>query len=113
MADPNLHDFYNRVSRIEIGRAQGFGFEAVGTLGLSHYRRAPRKRTPILAPLLIVLATAIGLKGAILYNVGETTYNQRVAEMRVGDDFERLGAVLMRADPATVRVSELIRNLVH
>ena len=35
--DPNLNDFYSRVSRIEKSHAKGYGFEATGTVG----RKAP------------------------------------------------------------------------
>ncbi len=31
--DPNLNDFYSRVSRIEKSHAKGYGFEAAGSLG--------------------------------------------------------------------------------
>ena len=36
MYDPNMRDFYRRVGRIERTHAQGGGFEAAGTLGMTY-----------------------------------------------------------------------------
>jgi hypothetical protein len=109
VGDPNLRDFYSRVTRIEKARAHGYGFEAPGTLGLSHYHRTTRKRMPIVGPLFVVIVMSLFLKGAILYKIGEATYETRVAELMSGSDFDKVGGWLMQADPATIWVSEKIR----
>ncbi len=111
MADPNLRDFYGRVTRIEEARAQGYGFEAAGTLGLSHYHKTARRRIPVFGPLFIAVVMALGLKGAIHYKVGAATYDQRVESLMAGQNFDRLGGWLMQADPATLWVSEFIGEM--
>jgi hypothetical protein len=111
VGDPNLRDFYGRITRIEQARADGYGFEAPGTIGLSHYRKAERRRIPVLGPLFVVVLMALALKGAIHYKVGAATYDQRVESLQNGQSFDRLGGWLMQADPATVWVSNFIREM--
>ena len=108
MSDPNLVDFYGRVARIERARAKGYGFEANGTLGRSHYLRPVRQRRPMLRILIFASVCVFGLKGAILYKVGPESYEARVARLQTGEGFDRLGAWLMQADPVTVWVAEQI-----
>lgn len=110
MVDPNLKDFYGRVARIEKARSQGYGFEAEGTLGRSYYLRPSRTRKGVLAPMVVVLMCAFGLKGAIHYKIGGSIYQERVDTLMAGEGFERLGGYLMMADPVTVFVSDQIRT---
>ena len=114
MADQNMVDFYGRVSRIKKARAKGYGFEAAGTLGRSYYtQHAPaRPRFSILKPALIVLFSAFGLKGAIHYQVGGSVYSERVAELKSGEGFDRLGGYLMQADPVTMFVSAKLQETI-
>lgn len=113
MGDPNLRDFYGRISRIEEARANGYGFEAPGTIGLSHYRKTQRRRIGFIGPLFLAIVMALGLKGAIHYKVGSATYDQRVESLMAGQSFDRLGGWLMQADPATLWVSQFIREMVQ
>lgn len=108
MSDPNMVDFYGRVARIEKSRAKGFGFEAEGTLGRSHYTRPARRRRPFLGPVLFVLICGIGLKGAIYQSVGPASYDMRVEKLQAGQGFDALGGWLMQADPVTVMVADAI-----
>lgn len=108
MSDPNLVDFYGRVARIERARAKGYGFEANGTLGRSHYLRPVRQRRPMLRILIFAFVCVFGLKGAILYQVGPESYEALVARLQTGQEFDRLGAWLMQADPVTVWVAKQI-----
>ena len=101
MADPNLIDFYGRIARIERARSKGLGFEAAGTLGRSHYYRAPKKRRSLLAPLGLVALSIVGVKGMILHSVGADSYNDRVASLMSSEGFDRLGGWMMQADPVT------------
>ncbi len=114
MADQNMVDFYGRVSRIKKARAKGYGFEAVGTLGRSYYaQHAPsRSKTSLVKPALIVLFSAFGLKGAIHYQIGGSVYSERVAEMKSGEGFDRLGGYLMQADPVTMFVSAKLQETI-
>ena len=113
MADPNLKDFYVRLGRIEKIRRSGGGFEAVGTLGLSHYTRAQRRSTPIFRPLLVVFIAVIGIKGVIHHQVGAETYAARVEALRQGGSVDQLGAFVMQADPLTTFVSAQISDVMN
>ena len=113
MADPNLKDFYVRLGRIEKIRRSGGGFEAVGTLGLSHYTRAQRRSTPIFRPLLVVFLAVIGIKGVIHHQVGAETYGARVEALRQGGSVDQLGAFVMQADPLTAFVSAQISDMMN
>jgi len=110
MADPNLRDFYGRVTRIEKARAKGSGLEAEGTLGRSHYHRPYRSRRSVLKPIIFVLICAVGLKATIHFKVGAQSYDSRVAGLAAGEGIDRLGAFLMQADPVTLFVSGQIRH---
>ena len=114
MADQNMVDFYGRVSRIKKARAKGYGFEAAGTLGRSFYsQRAPsRAKTSVVMPVIIVLFSAFGLKGAIHYQIGGNVYSERVAELQSGKGFDRLGGYLMQADPVTIFVSAKLQETI-
>jgi hypothetical protein len=111
MSDPNLANFYGRIARIERARARGYGFEANGTLGRSHYMRPVRQRRPLLRVLIFAFVCAFGLKGAILHNIGPESYDARVARLESGKEFDQLGAWLMQADPVTVWVAEQIAEI--
>ncbi len=106
MTDPNLVDFYGRVAKINRDHARGYRFESVGTLGRSFYSRSPR-RSPLrfVMPLLTVALCAVGLKAAIHYSIGAEVYQARVDALMASQGFDRIGAYLMVADPATVWLS--------
>jgi hypothetical protein len=112
VGDPNLRDFYGRISRIEEARAQGYGFEAPGTIGLSQYRRGvTRRRRSLFGPIFVAVVMALALKGTIHYKVGASTYNARVEQLLAGQNFDKLGGWLMQADPATLWVSGFIKEM--
>jgi hypothetical protein len=107
-ADPNLRDFQSRVQRIEQARAKGYGFEAAGTLGRSHYVRPARRGISILKPLLFAFLVVVGLKGTIHFKVGGDAYQTRVDAMMAGEGFDRLGGWMMTVDPATRAISAFL-----
>lgn len=111
MSDPNMVDFYGRIARIQTARSKGYGFEAAGALGRSHYFRPARKRRAVFAPLMMIVACGLGLKGLIHSRIGADIYNARVELLISGTGFERLGGYLMMADPATVFVSRKVALL--
>ena len=112
MGDPNLRDFYGRITRIEQARSKGYGFEAPGTLGLSHHpRKTTATRRRIVGPLFVAAVMALGLKGTIHYKVGSATYDQRVESLLQGQGIDRFGGWLMQADPATLWVSGFIGEM--
>ncbi len=108
MIDPNLTDFYGRVTRIKKARAKGYGFEAPGTLGRSYYLQPQSKRRSRIWPVLFLLVCAVVLKGMIFYNIGAQSYNERVAALQAGDGIERVGGWLMQSEPATTFVADTI-----
>ena len=111
MFDPNIKDFYERVGRLNKAHAKGYGFEAVGVLGRSHYRQSPRKnRLRFLLPVAFLLMAGIALKGTVHYFVGAQTYADRVVELQNGAGFDKLGAAIMAADPLTLWVSKALRD---
>lgn len=111
--DHNLADFQARIARIEAAHARGFGFEAEGTLGRSHYIKPMRRRPRVLAPLLLLLICGVGMKGTILWRIGPDSYQSRVDQLAQGEVFDRLGSLLMQADPASRFVAQhLARYLV-
>ena len=56
--------------------------------------------------MLAVFACSVALKGAIYHQIGADLYQARVDNLMGGEGFDRLGGVLMQADPATVWVSD-------
>lgn len=109
--DPNLNDFYTRVSRIEKAHAKGYGFEAAGTLGRKAPSRHGSRLMKLVKPLVLVLAVGVGLKGVIHYYVGPQTYESRVGSLAAGSGFDPVGAWLMHADPGTLWVSGQLQSL--
>jgi hypothetical protein len=108
MTDPNLTDFYGRVSRIQKARAKGYGFEAAGTLGRSYYYRPTARRRSVIGPILFLVVCSLLLKGAIYHSVGASSYDDRVAQLMQGDGIERVGGWFMQVEPATLYVSDKI-----
>lgn len=113
MAEQNLVEFYARAARIEKARAQGFGFEAEGALGRSHYQRPKRRRLPVLAPVVVLLLCLVGLKVALLNQLGAATYDARVSAMQAKGGIAGLGAGLMAVDPVTAWTSAQLQGLLR
>lgn len=109
MMDPNLHDFYARVARLEQAHARGMGFEAPGAIGRSHYVTKRRRSIPILRPVLAVAIAVTLLKSTILYHTGAEAYSERVVELKAGAGFDRLGGLLMTPDPLSLFLAEQLR----
>ncbi|MBA3909804.1 MAG: hypothetical protein C0524_07910 [Rhodobacter sp.] len=109
--DPNLNEFYSRVSRIEKSHAKGYGFEASGTLGRKASSRAGARTFKVLKPLALALLIGVGLKGVIHYYIGAQTYESRVSALAAGAGFDPVGAWLMQADPATLFVSSQLQSI--
>lgn len=109
--DPNLNDFYSRVSRIEKSHAKGYGFEAAGTLGRKGANRSGSRLLKVVKPLVLVLAVGTGIKSVIHYYVGAQTYESRVSALAAGDGFDPVGAWLMHADPVTLWASGQMQTL--
>jgi hypothetical protein len=111
VGDPNLRDFYGRISRIEEAHARGHGFEAPGTIGLSRHPRPARRRRSFFGPIFVAVVMAFALKGTIHYKVGAATYDERVQTLLAGQGFDRVGGWLMQADPASIWISGFIQEM--
>jgi hypothetical protein len=109
--DPNLNDFYNRVSRIEKSHAKGYGFEAAGTVGRKASSRGRGLSFKFVKPLVVALVLGIGLKSMIHYYIGTQTYENRVSALAAGTGVDPVGAWLMHADPVTVWISGQLQAL--
>ncbi len=109
--DPNLNDFYSRVSRIEKSHAKGYGFEAAGTVGRKSSGRSGLRILKLAKPLVLALAVGVGVKGVIHYFVGAQTYESRVSALAAGEGFDPVGAWLMHADPVTLWVSGQLQSV--
>ncbi len=103
--DPNLNEFYSRVSRIEKTHAKGYGFEAAGTIGRKVPSRTGSKLVKLMKPLVFALLLGVALKGTIHYYIGAQTYESRVSALAAGEGIDPVGAMLMHADPVTLFVS--------
>lgn len=109
--DPNLNDFYSRVSRIEKSHAKGYGFEAQGTVSRKASSRTGSRLTKLVKPLVLAVVLGLGLKGVIHYYLGAQTYESRVSALAVGQGFDPIGAYLMYPDPVTLAVSGQLQTL--
>jgi len=113
MFDPNVKDFYERVGRLQLAHSQGYGFEAGGVLGRSHYRKPhPKIHLKLWLPVVFFMAATFCVKGTIHYFVGGQTYDARVEMMQNGEGFDKLGAALMAPDRVTLWISDAIRQSV-
>lgn len=113
MSDPNLRDFYGRITRIQDARSNGLDLEAPETFSSSQSRRSSRDGgNRWVGPLFFAVVLALVLKGAIHSKVGAATYDRRVDALQSGQSLDRLGGWLMQADPATLWVSQFISELV-
>lgn len=110
-ADPNLNEFYGRVSRIERAHRKGYGFEARGTMGRSSTWKRDRSAWRFVKPLLVVMAVGLVLKGAIHHYVGAELYADRVAVLMAGEGFDRIGGTLMQADAVTLAISGVVAEV--
>lgn len=109
--DPNLNDFYSRVSRIEKTHAKGYGFEAAGTVSRRAQSQNGWRALKLIKPLAIALVLAVGLKGTIYHYVGAQTYQSRVSALAAGDGIDPFGAWLMQAGPVTIWVADQLSAL--
>lgn len=105
MTDPNMTDFYGRVTRIQNARAKGHGFEAPGALGRSFYQREQPQRRSVAMPVLLVILCVLGMKGLIYQAIGAQTYDERVSGLMAGPGLEPLGGWMMQTEPATVFIA--------
>lgn len=121
MADPNLHDFQQRLARISAARARGRAFQTGDTADpsrpdpsrpdRSRPDRSPRRCGPLPGALAFVLCCGLGLKAVLLAQVGQASYADRIARLAQGGGFDRLGAALMQPDPVSRALARGLQRL--
>lgn len=108
MSDPSLTEFYSRIDKIEKARAKGYGFEAEGTLGRSHYQQGGRRlrlRLPFVRPVIALFICVTIVKALFLNQLGDAAYGERVSKLMAGEGIDRIGGFVMQADPVTRAVA--------
>ena len=120
MADVEARDFGKRVNRINKrhkktggGNATGRYVNSVNHDGLVVAR--VRRRGPSFpwkGVALCFLAFFI-FKGFMLAQLGEATYNDRVAKLQAGTVIEQTGAYVMSVDPVTNWVAAQIQSVLR
>lgn len=115
MVDRNLQNFYARLGRIEEINSEGGAFEAVGTLGRSHYAalKPPRRQGVWLRPLAFILLAFLLMKGGLHAQIGPDIYSERLAVLQAGTPIERAGAWLLHADALTLQIAAQLRPYLH
>ncbi|MEO1952467.1 hypothetical protein [Thioclava sp.] len=110
MRDPQIESFEKRLHRIDQIHQAGGAFEASGALGRSYFdsMRPKSRRSIPLRGVALVFAGILLVKGAMLAQVGQESYEARVASLAGGSQFERVGAWIMHADPITRKIAGLL-----
>ena len=111
MSGTNIGDFNNRVDRIQRARKDGYGHEAAGTLGRSHYTKPAPLRRSIVRPMLFTLACFFLFKGMIYSQSGAELYNQRAADLMASEGIDWVAGELMQEDPVTSYLAQKIDQL--
>lgn len=106
MAKEQFDRFYARAAKLERARGLGYGFEAVGTLGRSHYVRPHRRRLNFIAPAVVIACCFFGVKATMHADLGHEGYDLRVERMIGSGGLEHIGGLMMQADPVTVWLSD-------
>lgn len=112
MADANMHNFAERLSRINKHHAQ---------IARGHVTTVNKDGLIVVKPrrqvhrfpwrgLMFTLALVMVFKGAIFMSLGQEAYDLRVENLRAGTFVEQMGAFVMQADPATIWISEFFAS---
>lgn len=116
MSDLNMREFDRRLRRIDQIHKAGGAFEASGAIGRAYYtslERPRRRRLSILRPLALILGATLLFKAAIFGQLGQQTYEARIALLTEGSALDRIGAWVMTVDPITQKIGEQIRLIVY
>lgn len=113
--DTNMKDFGKRVKRInkhhrKLANGSIASVNHDGLIVARVRRTGPRFPWKGVA---LCFAAFFAFKGFLLSQLGEATYDQRVANLEEGTFVEEIGAYAMAADPVTVWVSGQIKTLLR
>lgn len=115
MADAKQIQFSQRLRRIDRHHrklARGY-VASINHDGLIIAR--PRRQTSLfpMRGLFLCLLTLLAFKGFLFAQLGQTSFDERVARLQSGTIVEKMGAFAMQADPATVWIAEQIRPFIR
>jgi hypothetical protein len=94
----NFEQRLRRLERKHAALAGGFVTQ-VQSDGLVVIRPKRLRASFPLRPVLLFIAAFFLFKGFLLAQLGEVTYDDRVAKLRDGTAVEQVGALLMQKDP--------------
>ena len=103
-------EFDNRLRRINRSRvilARGY-VSVVGEDGLIVAKPRPNPRRFPLRVLVFGIILYLAFKVLLLSFLGTSVYRDRIEALRQGSLIERAGAVVMQADPVSMRLAEKI-----
>jgi hypothetical protein len=112
----NLRNFEDRIRRIEgAGRKAGrVRRNSSGEYFRKEEERKKRRRKGKKANwtgrILLIVAAFLGVKTYIIFNMGADAYEARMAELRAGERYEQLAAMVLQPDPATDKLQEFLAN---
>lgn len=110
MAHTNSQNFDKRMERI-LRKHQRMSHGYVPVLTEDGLIVPAPKRRPIRLPLRLLSLVLIGVvafKVMLYVAIGAGAYDQRVANLQAGTEWERVGAWIMTADPVTVWLAEQV-----
>lgn len=112
----NLKAFEERIRRIE-GSGGKSGRTAYKRSGEYFRKEEERKRQRKKGRkanwtfrILLVLAAVMGVKTYIMVSMGAEAYDARMAELQAGDKYQKMAFVVMRPDPLTGKLRELLAD---
>lgn len=110
MSDVKQLQFGQRLRRIEKAHKK-LGRGAVVTMtedGLLVAKPQPLSAGVPLRGVFMALCVLLGFKAFLFSQLGEASYQDRIALLESGSTMERMGAYVMKVDPVTVWLSGLI-----
>lgn len=115
MADAKQIQFAQRLRRIDRHHrklARGY-VASVNHDGL--IVASPRRQTSLfpVRGLFLCLLTMLAFKGFLFAQLGQTTYDDRVARLQSGTVVEKMGSFAMQADPLTIWIAAQIRPFIR
>lgn len=111
MYDPQYDQFRGRLAKLERMHREGYGFEAPGTVGRSHYRRRLPGRIPLWRSLGMMALAVVVVKSLILAQIGPISYNQRLESAGGESVVQQVSIYIMQIDPITEWMAGEMRNL--
>lgn len=110
MSDANQRDFevrMNKINRRHKRLSRGYVM-SVNHDGLVIAQPKPRQGFIPWRGILFVLVGMLAVKSIMLAQVGTDNYQARVDSLAAGNQFEKVGAYVLHADPVTQWIAEQI-----